>query len=125
MLFLLGRYAEIVPFLEHERPRVETLDDAAVAGPYYFMLGQAQAYLGSYEASRQALGRALAASQKAGDHATTAQVEQVLSILAYWSGRFAAGVAHAQRAVAIFMEAGNRSGASSWQRGRASRRPAI
>ncbi|MGH7346884.1 MAG: hypothetical protein ACREK4_18390, partial [Candidatus Rokuibacteriota bacterium] len=109
VLFVLGRFAEIVPALERERQRVEALDDAAVAGPYHLQLGQVHAYLGTFDAGREALGRALDESRKAGDHATMRRVEQVLAMLAYWSGRFAAGVAHGQRAVAAFTEVGHAS----------------
>jgi class 3 adenylate cyclase/tetratricopeptide (TPR) repeat protein len=101
-LHFLGRRREIVDLLRGQRERLERLGDPSLAGPYYFWLGYAHAWLGDRTEATQSLGRSLEEATRAGDRALMGRVHRALAVECSYSGRpLDEAVVHGEEAVAL------------------------
>ena len=101
-LHFLGRRQESVDLLLQQRERLERLGDPLLAGPYYFWLGYAHAWLGNRGEAAESLGRSLKEATRAGDEALMGRVHRALAVECTYSGRpLDDAVAHGRQAVSL------------------------
>jgi class 3 adenylate cyclase/tetratricopeptide (TPR) repeat protein len=101
-LHFLGRRQESVDLLLQQRERLERLGDPLLAGPYYFWLGYAHAWLGNRGEAAESLGRSLEEATRAGDEALMGRVHRALAVECTYSGRpLDDAVAHGRQAVSL------------------------
>ena len=106
VLSVLARFQEVIDLLASHRAQLETLDDPALAGPFFFRLGLTHAFLSHRDEALEALGRARDEAERAGDGGVTGQAHYGLMLVSYWWDTPADGVVHGDRAVALLEKAG-------------------
>jgi tetratricopeptide (TPR) repeat protein len=107
-LFLLGRLPEALELLLAQRGRLERLADPAVTGPYYFWLAHTYCIGGDRNQAAAAAERALAEAERCSDRATLGKTWYVLAVEDLWRSQPRSGVAHAQTAVTLLQDTGER-----------------
>jgi len=105
-LTLLGRFQEVQELLLRQQERLEHLQDPAVAGPYYFLLGRVSLFLGNVEQAVQSAARSITEAKRCGDKATMGKAYYLLAQEAPLSGRGRQGIEHGQQAVALLEPTG-------------------
>jgi class 3 adenylate cyclase/tetratricopeptide (TPR) repeat protein len=113
-LLPLARFSETLEVFSRHRDALERLDDASLAGRYFFWLAHTHSYLGEQTAAESAARQAIASARQAGDATTEGQAWYVLSRDAFWSGRFSEGIEHGRQAVALLEQ-----GKDRWWQGQA------
>src|SRR5437660_864852 len=99
-LYFLGRFAESVECLLEHRERLDRLDDAALAGPFYFWLAHMYSRLGRAELAVQSAERAITEGSRCRDDATVGKAHGLLALEGHWSGQAKDGIEHGRTAVA-------------------------
>jgi predicted ATPase len=84
----LGRFRDTLERLLSQQAVLERLDDAALAGPYYFRLALTYWMLGEQEQAMQSAQHALAEAQRGHDVATLGKAYYVRALVEYSLGRF-------------------------------------
>lgn len=110
-LLPLAAFPETLELFERYLPRMEEVEDEALASRYYFWLAHTHTYLGNQEATREYAEKAIKTAQKAGDETTEGKACYVLGRDGFWSGRFADGIKNSLRAVVLL----ERTGEVWWQ----------
>jgi transcriptional regulator with AAA-type ATPase domain/tetratricopeptide (TPR) repeat protein len=100
-LHVLGRFAETLDLLVHHQARVDELNDASCAGPFYFWLGRTYSVLGDRAHTTPAVRRAVDYARAADDRATLGKANFLLAYEDYWGGRPAQGVVHGNEAARL------------------------
>lgn len=100
-LLPLARFPETLELFLGHRDLVERLDDAALAGPFYFWLAHTYSYLGDQEQAASNARLSIAAARRQGDAETEGKAWYVLCRDAFWSGRFSEGIEHGREALAL------------------------
>jgi tetratricopeptide (TPR) repeat protein len=108
LFFFLGRFAETVDLLVRQQERLERVANAALTGPYYFLLAQAYSVLGDRERSASSARRAIEAAVLCGDDVTRGRAHYVLAREAYWLGQPRQGIEHGQGAIALLGQTSER-----------------
>lgn len=106
--YFLGRFRVTVELLERHRMAMEQLDDAALAGRFFFELAHAHSHLGDYAKAVACCERAIAHAQSTGDDETCGKAHYVLCKESMWVSRFAEGLEHGRRAVEYLGRTGER-----------------
>jgi DNA-binding SARP family transcriptional activator len=102
-LSILGRFDDLLARLQVERPRLERIDDAALASAFFFRLAFTLTYLGDLPRGIVEAQRTLFEAERCGDEATAGKTHYVLALHAYFAGAPAAGVDHTRRAAALLV----------------------
>ncbi|MBI3780319.1 MAG: hypothetical protein HY278_04565 [candidate division NC10 bacterium] len=105
-LIYLGRFQEVQELLLRQQQRLEHLQDASLAGHYYFLLGRASLFLGDVEQAVQSAARSITEATRCGDKATMGKAYYLLAQEAPLSGRGRQGIEHGQQAVALLEPTG-------------------
>jgi len=100
-LYFLGRFQETLDLLLQHQERLERLQDAVLAGPYYFWLSHTYSYVGDRERAVQSAQRAVAEATCCGDDTTIGQAHYVLAREGYSLGQYLYGLEHSQQAVSL------------------------
>jgi transcriptional regulator with AAA-type ATPase domain/tetratricopeptide (TPR) repeat protein len=100
-LYFLGQFPEALDLLQRRRAEAARLADPALAAAWHFWLGYMRSHLGDHVGADADARQAIQAAERAGDAVTLGQAHYLLSRGGFWSGRFADGVAHGRRAVAL------------------------
>ncbi|MCZ6876115.1 MAG: tetratricopeptide repeat protein, partial [bacterium] len=100
-LYFLGRFPETQELLEQHREQLESLQDPALAGPYYFWLGHAYDRLGHHQQTVNSVQHALAEAGSCGDTVTMGKAYYLLAMEDFRVGQFPQGIAHGQQALAL------------------------
>lgn len=105
-LIYLGRFKEVQELLLRQQERLEHLQDPAMAGHYYFLLGRASLFLGDVDQAVQSAARSITEAKRCGDKATMGKAYYLLAQEAPLSGRGRQGIEHGQQAVALLEPTG-------------------
>ncbi len=100
-LIPLGRMQEIVDLLLPERGNLEHLNDPALAGHYYFLLGRTYSFLADRDRAAQAAQRAIEEADRCGDAATKGKAYCLLAQDGPLSGHAVEGIEQGRQAVAL------------------------
>jgi tetratricopeptide (TPR) repeat protein len=100
-LFPLGRLQEILDLLLPQREPLERLQDAALAGHYYFLLGRTYSFLADHERAAQSAQQAIAEANRCGDATTKGKAYCLLAQDAPLAGQAIEGIAHGRQAVEL------------------------
>lgn len=100
-LCFLGRHDEASRLLEAEEDRLARTAEPALAGRYHFHRARCASLAGDHDGAEGHAQQALEHAERGGDTATLGQAHYLLAHEAYWTSRPAAGVEHAQRAIAL------------------------
>lgn len=108
-LHFLGRRDDIVHLHGLHQERVERLEEPAIAGPYYFWLGFAHAWLGYRAEAAESLHRSLAEATSAKDDAILGRVHRALATECVYSGKsLKAAIRHGCEASALLQRTEDR-----------------
>jgi tetratricopeptide (TPR) repeat protein len=107
-LAFLGRFQDTLELLLREGERVERIQDAVLAGPYYFWLGNTYGHLGDRELAVRYAKRSLEEAGRCGDEATMGKAYVILAQECSWSGRAQQGIEDGRKAVELLERAGER-----------------
>jgi DNA-binding NtrC family response regulator/tetratricopeptide (TPR) repeat protein/ABC-type dipeptide/oligopeptide/nickel transport system ATPase component len=107
-LMPLGRVQEIVDLLLPERVLVEQLQNPALAGHYYVLLGWAYSFLADRNRAAESAQRAIAEADRCGDAATKGKAICLLAQDGPLSGRAREGIEQGRQAVALLEPTGER-----------------
>jgi tetratricopeptide (TPR) repeat protein len=100
-LFPLGRIHEILELLLPQREPLARLQDAALAGHYYFLLGRTYSFLADLERAAQNAQRAIAEADRCGDATTKGKAYCLLAQDGPLAGKALEGIAHGRQAVEL------------------------
>jgi class 3 adenylate cyclase/transcriptional regulator with XRE-family HTH domain/tetratricopeptide (TPR) repeat protein len=106
--YFLGRFGDTVALLERYQPHLARVGDLLLTGRFYFELAHAYSHLGNYQQAVECAGRAIAAAERAEDHATWGKAHYVLCKESMWVSSFAEGLEHGRRAVEHLNQVGER-----------------
>jgi tetratricopeptide (TPR) repeat protein len=106
--YFLGRFGDTVALLDRYRPHLERLRDVQLAGRFLFELAHAHSHLGNHPQAVAYAQRAIAAAERAGDHAAWGKAHYVLCKESMWISAFAEGLEHGRRAVEHLDRVGER-----------------
>jgi DNA-binding SARP family transcriptional activator len=101
ILYFFARLAETVDLLLRERARLDRLDAADLAGPYYFQLARAYSLLGRRAAAAETARLGVEAATRSGDDVTRAKAHYVLAREKYWLGDPGQGLEHGLEATRL------------------------
>jgi class 3 adenylate cyclase/DNA-binding winged helix-turn-helix (wHTH) protein/tetratricopeptide (TPR) repeat protein len=102
----LGRFGESLELLLQHQPRLERLQELALAGPYYFRLGRTYSLLGDQGHAAQHTRLALDAARRCGDEATMGKAYYELAREMFLSGPPQHGLEYGQQAVTLLERTG-------------------
>jgi len=100
-LFPLGRLQEILDLLLPQRETLERLQDAAMAGHYYFLLGRTYSFLADHERATQSAQQAIAEADLCRDATTKGKAYCLLAQDGALAGQAIEGVAQGRQAVEL------------------------
>ena len=103
-LFPLGRLQEILDLLLPQREALERLQDAALAGHYYFLLGRTYSFLADHERAAQSAQQAIAEANRCGDATTKGKAYCLLAQDGPVAGQPLEGIAQGRQAVELLKD---------------------
>jgi transcriptional regulator with AAA-type ATPase domain/tetratricopeptide (TPR) repeat protein/ABC-type dipeptide/oligopeptide/nickel transport system ATPase component len=107
-LMPLGRVQEIVDLLLPERGLLDHLQNPALAGHYYVLLGWAHSFAADRERAAESAERAITEADRCGDAATKGKAYCLLAQDGPLSGRARGGIEQSRQAVALLERTGER-----------------
>lgn len=107
-LYFLGRLGEGVEALLAQTGTLARLDDASLAGRYWFWLAHLYTRLADHERAVRSAERAIEEAERCGDGATAGKAYGILGVEAYWAGDPRAGIELGRRGVALLEPTGER-----------------
>jgi DNA-binding SARP family transcriptional activator len=109
ILSIFGRFQDVLDLLVPEGPRLETLRDPALEGPYRGRLALTLVQVGRLGEAVGDARRALECATQSADELTLGHAHYVLGVAGFWSGKPGEGAEHAATSAALLERLGEQA----------------